>query len=231
MQLTQETNSRSLTQVFEYEGHGVRVVGTPESPLFVVGDVCRVLGIRDASKSILRLDDDEKSTNYVRTPGGREDMLCVTESGLYALILNSRKPKARALRRWITREVLPAIRKLGRFAVTTSSTEQLQSQARVLVQHERRQSELETRIQAMERRLAAVEARQSQRTTGFSSVSAYLKQRRLCLDLNSVIEFTRLAGSVSEERGIPVGRITDPRFGLVNTYHIEVLDEVASRWN
>lgn len=231
MQLTQETNSRSLTQVFEYEGHGVRVAGTSESPLFVAADVCRVLGITDTSKAILRLDDDEKGTNSIRTPGGPQEMLCVTEAGLYSLILGSRKPEARDFKRWVTHEVLPTIRKTGRYAVNLSPAEQLLAQAQMLVEHERRQRELETRTEAIEHRVATVEARQAQGSPDFYSVLAYFKLRRLRLDLSGAIEFGRLASSMSRSLGIPIGRITDPRFGLVNTYHIEVLDEVASRWN
>ena len=231
MQLTQETDSRSLTQVFEYEGHGVRVAGTPESPLFVAADVCRLLGIGNPSQAMARLDDDEKGIISNDTPSGDQRMLCVTESGLYSLILGSRKPEARAFKRWVTHEVLPAIRKTGRYAVNLSPAEQLLAQAQMLVEHERRQQELEIRTQAIEHRVATVEARQAQGAPDFYSVLAYSKLRHLRLDLNMAIEWGRLASGMSRSLGVPVGRITDPRFGLVNTYHIEVLDEVASRLN
>lgn len=231
MQLTQETNSRSLTQVFEYEGHGVRVAGTPESPLFVAADVCRVLGIGNPSQAMARLDDDEHTLISTEGASNGLPVQAVTESGLYSLILGSRKPEARAFKRWVTHEVLPAIRKTGRYAVNLSPAEQLLAQAQMLVEHERRQRELETRTQAIEHRVAIVEARQAQGAPDFYSILAYFKLRRLRLDLNRAIEWGRLASSMSRSLGVPVGRITDPRFGLVNTYHIEVLDEVASRLN
>lgn len=231
MSLSQETNCRSLTQVFEYEGHGVRVAGTPESPLFVAADVCRVLGIGNPSQAMARLDNDEHTLISNEGASNGLAVQAVTESGLYSLILGSRKPEARAFKRWVTHEVLPAIRKTGRYAVNLSPAEQLLAQAQMLVEQEHRQRELETRTQAIEHRVATVEARQAQGAPDFYSVLAYFKLRRLRLDLNMAIEWGRLASSMSRSLGIPVGRITDPRFGLVNTYHIEVLDEVASRLN
>jgi len=105
----------SALQVFDYEGAAVRVVGTPDEPLFVAADVCRALEIGDTESALRRLDDDEKGTDSIRTPGGEQTMSVVTESGLYSLVLGSRKPEAKAFKRWITHEVLPTIRRTGRY--------------------------------------------------------------------------------------------------------------------
>lgn len=80
--------------------------------------VCRggcVQGVEmsDVSMSLRRLDDDEKGTSSICTPGGQQEMSIVNEPGLYALVLGSRKPEAKAFKRWITHEVVPAIRKHG----------------------------------------------------------------------------------------------------------------------
>lgn len=227
MELSGRGNSRSLSEVFEYQGNGVRVVGTPDEPLFVAADVCRALGIGDTSKALERLDSDEKGTSSIRTPGGTQEMLCVNESGLYSLILGSRKPEARAFKRWVTHEVLPTIRKTGAFAVNLSPAEHLLAQAQMLVDQERRQRELETRTDAIEHCVQAVEARQAQGAPDFYSVLAYFHLRGVRLDLPRAIAWGRRASIVSRSIGVPVGRIRDPRFGLVNTYHIDVLDEVA----
>ena len=143
--------------VFEYEGHDVRVAGTPESPLFVAADVCRVLGISNPSQAMARLDDDEHILISNEGASNGLPVHAVTESGLYSLILGSRKPEARAFKRWVTHEVLPAIRKTGRYAVNLSPAEQLLAQAQMLVEQERRQRELEVRTQAIELRVATVE--------------------------------------------------------------------------
>lgn len=101
-------------QIFDYNGKQVRTVKFESGePGFVAKDICNVLEIGDISKAVSRLDEDEKGTNLVRTPGGNQSLLCVTESGLYSLVLGSRKPGAKEFKRWITHEILPAIRKHG----------------------------------------------------------------------------------------------------------------------
>lgn len=80
-------------------------------PWFVAADVCRALGI-DRTQT-RRLDEDEKGVYSAQTPGGQQDMSIVNELGLYALVLSSRKPEAKAFKRWITHEVIPSIRKTG----------------------------------------------------------------------------------------------------------------------
>ena len=81
-----------------------------------VSDVCRVLEIENSSQAVSRLDDDEKgvtTNDPLRGNGGKQTCRTVNESGLYSLIFTSRKPQAKAFKRWVTKEVLPAIRKTG----------------------------------------------------------------------------------------------------------------------
>src|SRR5271165_1463671 len=100
---------------FSFKGQRVRPVLLDGETWFVAADVCAVLEHTQPSKAVLRLDDDEKGVTTVPTLGGSQEMLVVSESGLYALIFSSRKPEARAFRRWVTGEVLPAIRKTDRY--------------------------------------------------------------------------------------------------------------------
>jgi prophage antirepressor-like protein len=74
-----------------------------------------VLGIKDASDAVSRLEDDEKGTGITGTLGGQQEVLVISESGLYALIFRSRKPAAVRFRKWVTQEVLPAIRTAGSY--------------------------------------------------------------------------------------------------------------------
>lgn len=76
-------------------------------------DVCECLELTNTSQTLSYLDDDEKGITTNDTPGGQQEMSIVSEAGLYSLILRSRKPEAKAFKRWITHEVLPAIRKTG----------------------------------------------------------------------------------------------------------------------
>ena len=103
-----------MLKVFEKAEFGrVRVVECEGEPWFVAKDVCECLELTDVSKTISLLDDDEKGTNSIRTPGGEQQMLVISEPGLYSLILRSRKPEAKAFKRWIIHEVVPSIRKRG----------------------------------------------------------------------------------------------------------------------
>lgn len=84
-------------------------------PWWVAKDVSEILGYRMASDMTRNLDDDEKGTHFLSTPGGEQEISIISEPGLYAAIVRSSKAEAREFRRWIIHEVLPAIRKTGRY--------------------------------------------------------------------------------------------------------------------
>jgi len=108
----------STLTVFNFESHEVRTVLRNGEVWFVASDVCKALGYANTSKAIGdHLDDDEKDITTGYTPGGDQKLSIISESGLYALVLRSRKPEARKFAKWVTREVLPAIRKTGTYAV------------------------------------------------------------------------------------------------------------------
>jgi len=111
-------------QVFSYEGNEVRTVQKGSEILWVLKDVCGILGIEKYRDAATRLDDDEREPVLVDTLGGRQEMIAVTESGLYSIILLSRKPEAKKFKRWVTHEVLPTIRKHGAY-VTPAKLEEL----------------------------------------------------------------------------------------------------------
>lgn len=102
---------------FDFGEHRFRILGTHDDPLWIASEVARVLGYRDAHDLTRRLDDDEKGTHSVRTPGGAQKIAVITESGLYSAILKSKRKEAKPFRRWVTSEVLPSIRKTGRYEI------------------------------------------------------------------------------------------------------------------
>jgi prophage antirepressor-like protein len=96
-------SSSSLSTVeFIFGGSLLRTINEGDTIWFVAKDVCESLGLDDTSKAVSRLDEDEKGTKKVRTLGGEQSLLCVNESGLYALILRSNKPQAKPFRKWVT---------------------------------------------------------------------------------------------------------------------------------
>lgn len=103
-------------QIFNNEELGtIRIMGTPDAPLFCLGDVCKMLGLRQGHVRE-RLDDGVVSTEPILDSLGREQVAnFVTEDGLYDVILDSRKSEAKRFRKWVTSEVLPTIRKHGAY--------------------------------------------------------------------------------------------------------------------
>lgn len=103
-------------QIFNSEQFGrVRVIMSDNEPKFIAKDVCEILGISKYRDALNRLDPDEGCTVRVDTPGGKQEMRALTESGLYTLIIRSDKQEAKPFRKWITAEVLPTIRKHGAY--------------------------------------------------------------------------------------------------------------------
>ena len=108
---------------FTYGTRRVRTaVGADGEPRFIAADVAAVLGYRMASDMTRRLDDDEKGTREVRTPGGPQAMTVISEAGLYTAILGSRTTAAQAFKRWVTHEVLPEIRRTGSYQARPALT-------------------------------------------------------------------------------------------------------------
>ena len=100
---------------FNFVSQSVRVLMIDGEPWFVAADVLEVLTLD--RKALERLDSDEKGVSSIHTLGGPQKMTVINESGLYALILTSRKPEAKKFKKWVTSEVLPALRKRGHYAM------------------------------------------------------------------------------------------------------------------
>lgn len=98
----------------------IRVVMVDDDPWFVSGDALAILDLNRSSIAIL--DDDEKGVHTLHTPGGAQQVSIISESGLYSLILRSRKSEAKAIKRWFTHVVLPQIRRTGSYGTTPALT-------------------------------------------------------------------------------------------------------------
>jgi len=115
------SDPKNLPIEFTFDESLVRTVVKDGEPWFVAKDVCEILEILDPSMAASRLEEDERGTTTVGTTSGPRELLTVNESGLYSLIFTSRKPEAKRFRKWVTSEVLPAIRKTGRYCGYSSN--------------------------------------------------------------------------------------------------------------
>ena len=139
--------------IFENPEFGaVRSILIDGDPWFVAADVCKALELEKTNRALSRLDDDEKGAHSVSTPGGRQRMSIISESGLYSLILGSRKPEARAFKRWITHEVIPSIRKHGAY-MTDSLLDALEAHPEAVPEYLNRLRSENARNRELTRRL------------------------------------------------------------------------------
>lgn len=127
----------------------IRTTGTSENPLFCLSDVCSVLGLRQGDVK-QRLDKGVVSTQPLETAGGIQQANFVNEDGLYDVILDSRKPQAKSFRKWVTSEVLPAIRKTGGYIATKQDDTPEEIMARALTIAQATLAKREERLKQLE---------------------------------------------------------------------------------
>lgn len=198
--------------VFTYDATDVRVVQVDGEPWFVAADVARILGYRMASDMTRRLDPEDRGTRSVRTPSGDQDMTVISEAGLYAAVLGSQVEGARAFKRWITHDVLPAIRRTGGYAtptvdVTTITRSDL---ARMILEAEDARERAEARVAELEPKAAMTEALLT--TSGDYSVRDAAQV--LCRDHGIATGQRRLFGTLRslgwiDRNGNPYQRLID----------------------
>jgi prophage antirepressor-like protein len=124
---TEKMNPELKLATFDFDETPVRVLERDGEPWFVAADVCRVLDLGNTTEALRPLDEADLSNTEVRSESANgveqsRAMNIINESGLYQLVFASRKPEAKAFKRWVTKEVLPAIRKTGRYALPAAVT-------------------------------------------------------------------------------------------------------------
>ena len=222
---------------FENEQFGtIRTLSIDGEPWFVAADVCRALDIKNSRDAIARLDDDEKGVALTDTLGGKQGMSTVNESGLYSLVLGSRKPEAKQFKRWITHDVIPAIRKTGAYSVKPmSSAEMLLAQAKVLVEQEQRMSAIETKQLETDVRIDDLESKFEAKLNptvrmDWYAITGYIGLMKYRVNPKDYSSLGKLAAKLSKEKGYPTGSAPHPTYGSVHTYHTDILEEVFEQY-
>lgn len=197
---------------FAYAGHPVRTILIDGEAWFVAADVCRVLEHTNPTMALAGLDGDEKGLRNVDTLGGSQTMAVVNEPGMYSLVLRSRKPEAKAFKRWVTHEVLPAIRSTGQFgsAIPSNLADALEMAA-----HEIRKSEaLEAKIVADAPKVEAFDALMD--SDGAYSMDNAAKL--LGIGRNTMYRKLREAGVILRGSTLPAQRYTHHFKLVAGTY-------------
>lgn len=132
---------------FVYEDKQVRVFIWDGIPWFNGRDICEVLELGNPSQAVARLEEDERGVISTDTPSGPQNMIYVNEPGLYALIMGSRKPRAREFKRWITHEVIPSIRRSGMYLVAGGQAVSIED---LIIMQATSVKELKSRVEQVE---------------------------------------------------------------------------------
>lgn len=236
---------------FDYSGREIRTLTDLEgAPWWVAADVCSVIGVRNVSSAVRGLDDDEKGSQMVDTPGGRQELLIVNESGLYTLLIRARgtaREAAKPFRRWVTHEVLPSIRRTGQYAApgadlapvadsTPAKRDNLEL-ARLLldeltVQRDAIAAVGRVAVEAKDEahlanaRLDAIEGAHD-----WLSALAWARWTgKIPTDEKTLNRFGRLASAVGKRLGITPRPVQHAHYGRVNAWPVPVWDEAHQRW-
>lgn len=111
---------------FKYEEQQVRTIEKNGEPWFVGKDVADILGYSDTAQAVRKhIDNEDKGVVEMTTPGGKQPVTIINESGLYSLILSSKLPTAKEFKHWVTSEVLPSIHKTGEYKITPAQQNRL----------------------------------------------------------------------------------------------------------
>lgn len=134
----------------------VRAVTLEGEPWFVAADVCRALGLGNSTNACARLDDDEHALISIKgLSRGNDEANAVNEPGLYTLVLSSRKPEAKAFKRWIAHEVIPSIRKTGGYIAGQETMDDDQLLANALMVAQRKIAERNKQLEAANAKIQA----------------------------------------------------------------------------
>lgn len=205
-------------QAFNNEEFGeVRTVMVSGEPWFVGKDVAVALGYTNPQKAIRdHVDEEDKGVNEMFTPGGTQKIPTINESGLYSLILASKLPDARKFKRWITHDVIPAIRKTGGYiqGEETMSDDDLIARALVMAQKkiELREKELREKDELLELQKPKVEfadhVTDSENAIDMGTFAKYIQKAGIDMGRNTLFRWLRGQG-ILMENNVPYQRYLD----------------------
>nr|DAD98338.1 MAG TPA: repressor domain protein [Siphoviridae sp. ctgEf12]DAS12265.1 MAG TPA: repressor domain protein [Caudoviricetes sp.] len=222
-------------QIFSKENLGsVRTIFANDEVWFCAKDVCSILEIKNVTQAVQRLDEDERSMFNIGRQGNTN---FVNESGLYTLILRSDKKEAKPFRKWITSEVIPAIRKTGKYEEKKkplTQAELILQQAQWMVEAESRINNIENNVIGLantiednDKSIKRLENNQRRTvTSNHLTVIAYANIKGIKPKSYHAPSIGKKATKICREKDLLIGTTVDSRYGLINTYPVEVLDEI-----
>ena len=203
-------------QNFNFSGQDVRIITINDEPWFVGKDVADILGYSNSRKALSdHVDDEDKGVTKSDTLGGNQNITIINESGLYSLILKSKKPEAKQFKRWVTSDVLPTIRKHGAYNAKVPTTQRELVQLALSANEETNQ-----RIDVIENKIHDIEENKLITTEDKGTIDSHVRKKvyQICKDLRLNQEaksmlFKDLGSSIKQLFNVPNrGRIKDKDF-------------------
>ncbi len=210
-------------QQFDFKGASLRTL-TDEAgePWFVAKDVCDILELTNPAVALQSLDDDEKtnlSNSYVWSEPGRRPLI-ISEPGLYRLVMRSRKPEAKEFQRWVTHEVLPAIRKTGGYIPTTDADDDMTILAKAVMIGQRTMEAQKQKIAEQQTRIVELEPKArfadavaaSDGTCLVGELAKMLRQNGMDIGQNRLFRLLQADGYLGKSgsnRNVPTQRAMD----------------------
>lgn len=203
-----------------------RIYGDFENPLFLAKDVAIWIeyDLSSINKMLNSVDEDEKVRKNVPTLGGIQEMWFVTEDGLYEILMQSRKPIAKEWKKKV-KEILKEIRKTGSYTKPLTPAEQLLAQAKLMV-------DMENRLNTIEKNTARLENNLRRTITNeYFTVIGYANFRGINANTYNSSVIGRKASKICKDCGLAIGKVIDSKYGTINTYPLDVLDEIFALMN
>lgn len=208
-----------------------RVYGDFENPLFLAKDVAEWIdysknsnGAYNISSMLKTVDEDEKLVSKILISGQNREMWFVTEDGLYEVLMQSTKPIAKEWKKKV-KEILKEIRKTGTYTKPLTPAEQLLAQAQLMVNMENRLNILEKNTARLENNLRRTI------TSDYFTVIGYANFRGINANAYNSSVIGRKASKLCKDCGLAIGSVIDSKYGTINTYPLDVLDEIFATIN
>ena len=208
-----------------------RVYGDFENPLFLAKDVAEWIdysknsnGAYNISSMLKTVDEDEKLVSKILISGQNREMWFVTEDGLYEVLMQSTKPIAKEWKKKV-KEILKEIRKTGTYTKPLTPAEQLLAQAQLMVNMENRLNILEKNNARLENHLRRTI------TNEYFTVIGYANFRGINANTYNSNVIGRKASKICKDCGLAIGKVIDSKYGTINTYPLDVLDEIFALMN
>lgn len=188
-------------QLFNFENHEVKSLLINSEPWFVGKDVAETLGYTDTNQAIRKhVDDEDKLSRRFDGSGQGREMVIINESGLYSLVLSSKLPSAKKFKRWVTSEVLPALRKTGQYQVKELSGQELMAKA--LIEAQSVLAAKDKQIEAMKPKVVFADAVATSHTSILvGELAKILKQNGIDMGQKRLFAWLREKGYLIKRQG------------------------------